>query len=105
MPPGNTVTAPVGQGRVSTRPGQTLYIRVIGEIEARPLADVGWLFPDGTTLETGGSRGRFEVADNGTLIIRNVQESDRGTYVVRATNAAGSDNETVQVFVISKANQ
>uniref|UniRef100_H2MNH7 Ig-like domain-containing protein n=1 Tax=Oryzias latipes TaxID=8090 RepID=H2MNH7_ORYLA len=62
------------------------------EAEGQPKPSIIW-----TKVATGAmmsihSRGqRFEVLPNGTLVIKNVQPPDRGTYICSANNFLGRD--------------
>uniref|UniRef100_A0A3P9H2Q4 Ig-like domain-containing protein n=1 Tax=Oryzias latipes TaxID=8090 RepID=A0A3P9H2Q4_ORYLA len=62
------------------------------EAEGQPKPSITW-----TKVATGAmmsihSRGqRFEVLPNGTLVIKNVQPPDRGTYICSANNFLGRD--------------
>ena len=55
------------------------------------------LFSHEITTNTAGQDGRFNVLDDGTLMIENTQDSDQGVYECVARNAAGEVKATAAV--------
>ncbi|KAM4795701.1 matrix-remodeling-associated protein 5 [Rhinophrynus dorsalis] len=56
----------------------------------------------GTVLSTGKRMQRFEVLENGTLFIQNLQLQDRGQYVCTAQNQHGFDKMLVTLTVVAQ---
>ena len=77
-------------------------LRIIATTRGLPAPRVRWRLASGRTLQTGQSFNRFQVFENGTLLIRNVQVSDRGRYRVRAANVAGRARRSSTVRVVGK---
>ncbi|XP_061431384.1 LOW QUALITY PROTEIN: immunoglobulin superfamily member 10-like [Lethenteron reissneri] len=70
--------------------------------EGRPKPQVSWLLPDRSFLRTASlGEGRVTLAPDGTLHIRRVAASDRGSYKCIASNPAGTDTVGFQLDVIS----
>ncbi|XP_075908346.1 immunoglobulin superfamily member 10-like, partial [Petromyzon marinus] len=70
--------------------------------EGRPRPQVSWLLPDRSFLRTASlGEGRVTLAPDGTLHIRRVAASDRGSYKCIASNPAGTDTVGFRLDVIS----
>ncbi|XP_041515401.1 immunoglobulin superfamily member 10 [Microtus oregoni] len=65
-----------------------------------PQPSVHWVLYDGTKLEPLQlTRSKFFLYSNGTLYIRNIASSDRGTYECIATSSSGSERRVVILTV------
>lgn len=65
-----------------------------------PQPSVHWVLYDGTKLEPLQlTRSKFFLYSNGTLYIRNIAPSDRGTYECIATSSSGSERRVVILTV------
>ncbi|CAH6779101.1 immunoglobulin superfamily member 10 [Phodopus roborovskii] len=65
-----------------------------------PQPSVHWVLYDGTELEPQQlARSKFFLYSNGTLYIRNIAPSDRGTYECIATSSSGSERRVVILTV------
>ncbi|XP_070568569.1 protein sax-3-like [Ptychodera flava] len=51
-------------------------------------------------MSAGDSLGRFQVTDDGTLIIASVKEDDAGVYICKVENSAGSAEDHGQLEII-----
>jgi len=73
-----------------------------------PISDFSWLRKGGGPVASLGKRQEEEesslkrgvVADGDSLHLREVRESDAGTYVLRAENSLGSARRSVRVIVL-----
>jgi len=61
-----------------------------------PLPTIKWLKIDDKPIREGS---RKEFTSDGSLIIRSVQEKDRGQYTCRATNSLGTTEKHVLLIV------
>ncbi|RVE64401.1 hypothetical protein OJAV_G00125630 [Oryzias javanicus] len=62
------------------------------EAEGQPKPSITWTkVATGTTMSIHSRGQHFEVLPNGTLVIKNVQPQDRGTYICSANNFLGRD--------------
>ncbi|CAO2613059.1 Immunoglobulin superfamily member 10 [Lemmus lemmus] len=69
-----------------------------------PQPSVHWVLYDGTELEPLQlTRSKFFLYSNGTLYIRNIAPSDRGTYECIATSSSGSERRVVILTVEEQA--
>ncbi|XP_041920317.1 immunoglobulin superfamily member 10 isoform X2 [Alosa sapidissima] len=74
------------------------------EADGNPTPTISWrrfLTSTGTTLTVRGKMGKFEVLQNGTLYIQDVNIKDRGQYVCLAENDYGSDKLIVTLSVVA----
>uniref|UniRef100_A0A8C5DNP2 Ig-like domain-containing protein n=1 Tax=Gouania willdenowi TaxID=441366 RepID=A0A8C5DNP2_GOUWI len=61
-------------------------------------------FPTGATIPANTKHSlRFEVFNNGTLVLRNIQLQDRGQYLCTAQNRFGSDRMVITLAVQTEA--
>lgn len=60
-----------------------------------------FLLPPGSTIALTGTMGKFEVLNNGTLVIQNAGIKDRGQYLCVAENDYGSDKLFVTLSVVA----
>eukprot|EP00118_Oscarella_pearsei_P020119 m.216804 g.216804 ORF g.216804 m.216804 type:complete len:5038 (+) comp39875_c0_seq3:78-15191(+) len=87
-----SVTAYAGRRRVKVSQGQRLVL--IGTATGTPDPTVKWLRDDADIVNSSRI-----TQGNGRLVISKVTREDGGTYVFRATNAAGSDEDAIQIVV------
>jgi hypothetical protein len=65
-----------------------------------PQPSVHWVLPDGTEVKAPQlANSKFQLQSNGTLYIRDVVTSDRGTYECIATSSTGSERRVVILTV------
>ena len=100
IPGGNNAIA-AGQN-VQIHANNSLWIDVNMAKPGIPTATFSWSLPGGETVNSGETSGRFQVHDNGTLVITNIGLGDEGNYKVTASNSAGSDSITSTVTVLSR---
>ncbi|KAJ8348887.1 hypothetical protein SKAU_G00274760 [Synaphobranchus kaupii] len=68
--------------------------------KGKPKPTIQWTIPDEEKSEAFPFvRGRISVFSNGTLFVRNISQTDSGTYRCSATNQAGAIGRVVQVEV------
>nr|XP_015207108.1 PREDICTED: matrix-remodeling-associated protein 5-like [Lepisosteus oculatus]XP_015207109.1 PREDICTED: matrix-remodeling-associated protein 5-like [Lepisosteus oculatus]XP_015207110.1 PREDICTED: matrix-remodeling-associated protein 5-like [Lepisosteus oculatus] len=74
------------------------------ESSGDPKPSVSWTkVSTGATIQANTRHGqRFEVLENGTFVIKNVQLQDRGQYLCTAQNAFGSDRVVVTLAVLTQ---
>ncbi|NXD38487.1 IGS10 protein, partial [Copsychus sechellarum] len=94
-----SVLSPAGPVRAVS--GEPLALPCRAEGSPRPR--VAWALPGGRVLERPQASGRFLLLDNGTLLIRAASAQDAGTYVCRASNAAGDASASIPVLVTAYA--
>uniref|UniRef100_A0A673BKY7 Ig-like domain-containing protein n=1 Tax=Sphaeramia orbicularis TaxID=375764 RepID=A0A673BKY7_9TELE len=74
----------VGQKPVS---GEPLFLHCLSDGNPRPV--IYWTIPGGHTLTRPQVFQRYQLLENGTLIVRDTTIHDRGNYICRARNDAG----------------
>ncbi|KAJ8280498.1 hypothetical protein GJAV_G00055590 [Gymnothorax javanicus] len=79
--------------------GESLFLHCLTDGSPRP--NIYWTIPGGLVLSRLQSTGRFQLFDNGTLVIREATLHDRGNYLCRAKNDMGEATLTVPVIVIA----
>ena len=84
-------------GRRRVRVGQGQRLELIGTATGGTPLAVDWLRND--VVIVNSSR---VTQWNGRLTVSNVGKTDGGAYVFRASNSAGSDEETIEVTVVGK---
>uniref|UniRef100_A0A8C2U3R1 Immunoglobulin superfamily member 10 n=1 Tax=Coturnix japonica TaxID=93934 RepID=A0A8C2U3R1_COTJA len=95
--------------RITNRPPQTIHTMPGAAVQLSctalgiPKPEITWELPDHSTLSTG-KHGRAPGSEllhpQGTLLIRNPQPSDSGTYKCTAKNHLGSDFTVTYIHVI-----
>ncbi|XP_072320231.1 immunoglobulin superfamily member 10 [Eucyclogobius newberryi] len=91
------LTRPRGIIRIMS--GETLFLHCLSDGNPRPT--ISWTIPGGHTLARPQVLGRYQLQENGTLIIQDTTAHDRGNYVCRARNDAGEAVLTVPVVIIA----
>ncbi|KAL3057469.1 hypothetical protein OYC64_007858 [Pagothenia borchgrevinki] len=97
----------VGQPYILTRPrgvirsaaGEPLLIHCLSDGSPRP--HIYWTIPGGHILTQLQVSGRFQVLQNGTLIVQDTTIHDQGNYICRARSSAGEAVLTVPVIIIA----
>ncbi|KAK5868742.1 hypothetical protein PBY51_009732 [Eleginops maclovinus] len=97
----------VGQPYILTRPrgmirsvaGEPLFIHCLSDGSPRP--HIYWTIPGGHILTQPQVSGRFQVLQNGTLIVQDTTIHDQGNYICKARSSAGEAVLTVPVIVIA----
>ncbi|XP_034085228.1 immunoglobulin superfamily member 10 [Gymnodraco acuticeps] len=97
----------VGQPYILTRPrgvirsaaGEPLFIHCLSDGSPRP--HIYWTIPGGHILTQPQVSGRFQVLQNGTLIVQDTTIHDQGNYICRARSSAGEAVLTVPVIIIA----
>ncbi|XP_066571076.1 matrix-remodeling-associated protein 5 [Amia ocellicauda] len=74
------------------------------ESSGNPKPSVSWTkVSTGATIQANTKHGqRFEVLQNGTFVIKNVQLQDRGQYLCTAQNTFGSDRMVITLAVMTQ---
>jgi len=78
------------------------------DISGRPKPDITWTYSNLTKVELVQRRSsRFSFFSNGTLLIKNVEESDYGIYFCHVTNMFNTNRkiELVQVSTDSDTSE
>lgn len=78
--------------------GGPLFLHCLSD--GSPSPKIYWTIPGGHTLTQPQVLGRYQVLDNGTLVIQDTTPHDRGSYVCRARNDAGEAVLTLSVVII-----
>lgn len=91
------LTRPIGIIRSVS--GEPLFLHCLADGNPRPT--IYWTIPGGHTLARPQVLGRYNLLENGTLIIQDTTVHDRGSYVCRARNDAGESVLTVPVVIIA----
>ena len=66
-----------------------------------PIPEIKWTRPDGFEIDgTETVKGRYEIFENGTLVINGITLADDGNWKVTAYNKTTSDEKDIQVKVI-----
>ena len=99
--PGGNNAIVAGQD-VQIHANNSLWIDVYMAKPGIPTATFSWSLPGGETVNAGETSGRFQVHDNGTLVITNIGLGDEGDYEVTASNIFHSDSITSSVTVLSR---
>ncbi|KAK1900406.1 Immunoglobulin superfamily member 10 [Dissostichus eleginoides] len=97
----------VGQPYILTRPrgvirsaaGEPLFIHCLSDGSPRP--HIYWTIPGGHILTQPQVSGRFQVLQNGTLIVQDTTIHDQGNYICRARSSAGEAVLAVPVIIIA----
>lgn len=87
------------RGIIRSISGEPLFIHCLSDGSPRPR--IYWTVPGGHTLTRPQVLGRYQLLENGTLIIQDTTLHDRGNYICRARNDAGEAVLTVPVIVIA----
>ncbi|XP_073349665.1 immunoglobulin superfamily member 10 isoform X2 [Pagrus major] len=87
------------RGIIRSVSGDPLFLHCLSDGSPRPR--IYWTIPGGHTLTRPQVLGRYQLLQNGTLVIQDTTLHDRGNYVCRARNDAGEAVLTVPVVIIA----
>uniref|UniRef100_UPI0037E8D63E matrix-remodeling-associated protein 5 n=1 Tax=Semicossyphus pulcher TaxID=241346 RepID=UPI0037E8D63E len=100
---------PRGKPRITKSNFQTFTVKAETdaqlpcEAEGEPMPFLSWTkVASGASIAQNTRVQRFEVRQNGTLIIRNTQPQDGGQYLCTVQNQYGTDNMVVNLVVLSQ---
>ncbi|XP_036393135.1 immunoglobulin superfamily member 10 [Megalops cyprinoides] len=79
--------------------GEPLFLHCLTDGSPRPR--ISWSVPGGHVLSRPQVSGRYQLVENGTLIIQETSLHDRGNYVCRVKNDVGEAVLTVPVIIIA----
>ncbi|KAM5127304.1 matrix-remodeling-associated protein 5 [Callospermophilus lateralis] len=69
------------------------------EAQGEPVPKVTWFSPAHRPIPASSSSDKYQVYEDGTLLIHKAQRSDSGNYTCLVRNSAGEDRKTVWVQV------
>lgn len=87
------------RGIIRSGLGEPLFLHCLSDGNPKPR--VQWTIPGGQTIIQSRVHGRYQMLENGTLIVQDTTFQDRGNYVCRARNDAGEAVLTVPVLIIA----
>ncbi|KAM8770512.1 immunoglobulin superfamily member 10 [Rhynchonycteris naso] len=79
--------------------GEALSLHCVSDGSPKP--SVQWSLPSGYVIDRPRVSGKYLLHRNGTLVLREVTASDRGSYVCTAQNSVGHARATVPVMVVA----
>ncbi|KAM9852836.1 immunoglobulin superfamily member 10 [Aulostomus maculatus] len=79
--------------------GEPLFLHCLSEGSPKP--NIHWTIPGGHTLTRPQILGRYQLQENGTLVVQDTTLHDRGNYICRAQNDAGEAVLSVPVMIIA----
>ncbi|KAF7219368.1 immunoglobulin superfamily member 10 [Nothobranchius furzeri] len=77
--------------------GEPLFLHCLSD--GSPPPRIYWTIPAGHTLAQPQKLGRYNLLENGTLVVQDTTIHDRGSYTCRAHNNAGDAVLTVPVII------
>lgn len=87
------------RGIIRSVSGDPLFLHCVSDGSPKP--KIYWTIPGGHTYSRPRVGGRYQVLDNGTLVIQDTTPRDRGNYICRSRNDAGEAVLTVPVVIIA----
>ncbi|XP_019729896.1 immunoglobulin superfamily member 10 [Hippocampus comes] len=87
------------RGMIRSMFGDPLFLHCLSDGSPKPR--IYWTLPGGHTLTQPQVLGRYNLLENGTLVVQGTTLYDRGNYVCRARNDAGEAALTVPVVIIA----
>lgn len=87
------------RGIIRGMSGEPLFLHCLSDGSPRP--KIFWTLPGGHTLTRPQVLGRYQLVENGTLVVKDTTLSDRGNYICRAHNDAGEAVLTIPVAIIA----
>ncbi|KAK2912427.1 immunoglobulin superfamily member 10 [Channa argus] len=86
------------RGIIRSVSGESLFLHCLSDGSPRPT--IYWTVPVGQTLTQPQVLGRYQLLENGTLVVQDASLNDRGNYICRARNDAGEAVINVPVMII-----
>lgn len=87
------------RGIIRSMSGERLFLHCLADGSPRP--NILWTVPGGHVISRSQVTGRYQLMDNGTLVIHQTYLHDRGNYVCHAKNNIGNAVLTVPVIIIA----
>ncbi|KAK9520966.1 hypothetical protein VZT92_020819 [Zoarces viviparus] len=87
------------RGIIRSVSGEPLFLHCLSDGSPRP--KIHWTIPSGHTLTRPQVLGRYQLLENGTLVVQDTTLHDRGNYICRARSDAGEAVLTVPVVIIA----
>ncbi|XP_068440248.1 immunoglobulin superfamily member 10 [Clinocottus analis] len=87
------------RGIIRSVSGEPLFLHCLSDGSPRP--KIHWTIPGGHTLSQPQVLGRYQLLENGTLVVQDTALHDRGNYICRAWSDAGEAVLTVPVIIIA----
>ncbi|XP_034460708.1 immunoglobulin superfamily member 10 [Hippoglossus hippoglossus] len=87
------------RGIIRSVSGEPLFLHCLSD--GSPSPRIHWTIPAGHTLTRPQVLGRYQLLENGTLIVHDTTLRDRGNYICRARNDGGEAVLTVPVVIIA----
>ncbi|XP_034556306.1 immunoglobulin superfamily member 10 [Notolabrus celidotus] len=87
------------RGIIRSMVEEPLFLHCLSDGSPRPR--IYWTIPAGHTLTRPQVLGRYQLLENGTLVVQDTTLHDRGNYICRARNDAGEAVLTVPVVIIA----
>uniref|UniRef100_A0A8D3BS04 Immunoglobulin superfamily, member 10 n=1 Tax=Scophthalmus maximus TaxID=52904 RepID=A0A8D3BS04_SCOMX len=87
------------RGIIRSVSGEPLFLHCLSDGSPRPR--IYWTIPAGHTLTRPQILGRYQLLENGTLVVQDTTLHDRGNYICRARSDDGEALLTVPVVIIA----
>ncbi|XP_060730512.1 immunoglobulin superfamily member 10 [Tachysurus vachellii] len=87
------------RGIIRSVSGEPLFLHCLADGSPRP--NILWTVPGGHVISRSQITGRYQLMDNGTLVIHQTNLHDRGNYMCRAKNNVGDALLTVPVIIVA----
>uniref|UniRef100_A0A3Q3GC04 Ig-like domain-containing protein n=1 Tax=Labrus bergylta TaxID=56723 RepID=A0A3Q3GC04_9LABR len=87
------------RGIIRSMSGEPLFLHCLSDGNPKP--GIYWTIPGGHTLTRPQVFGRYQLLENGTLVVQDTTLHDRGNYICRAQNDAGEAVLSVPVIIIA----
>ncbi|XP_074498347.1 immunoglobulin superfamily member 10 [Sebastes fasciatus] len=87
------------RGIIRSVSGEPLFLHCLSDGNPRPR--IHWTIPGGHTLTRPQVLGRYQLLENGTLVVQGTTLHDRGNYICRARSDVGEAVLTVPVIIIA----
>uniref|UniRef100_A0A8C8DRT1 Ig-like domain-containing protein n=1 Tax=Oryzias sinensis TaxID=183150 RepID=A0A8C8DRT1_9TELE len=87
------------RGIIRGMSGEPIFLHCLSD--GSPPPRIFWTLPGGHTLTRPQVLGRYQLVENGTLVVKDTTLNDRGNYVCKAHNDAGEAVLTIPVVIIA----
>ncbi|XP_078786026.1 immunoglobulin superfamily member 10 isoform X2 [Oryzias latipes] len=87
------------RGIIRGMSGEPIFLHCLSD--GSPSPRIFWTLPGGHTLTRPQVLGRYQLVENGTLVVKDTTLNDRGNYVCKAHNDAGEAVLTIPVVIIA----